>query len=75
MSATFYECLDPGVLDFVRYAAKKGIEVDPPSNYGISLTQIKEMIEEITSEEKLMQKVSRNYVKFYVREEVQCYIV
>jgi kynurenine formamidase len=34
------------LLDFVRYAVKKGIEVDPLSNYGISLTQIQEMIEE-----------------------------
>ena len=34
------------LLDFVRYVATKGIEVDPLSNYGISLTQIKEMIEE-----------------------------
>jgi hypothetical protein len=34
------------LLDFVRYAAKNGIEVDPLSNYGISLAQIKEMIEE-----------------------------
>ncbi|TVY54272.1 hypothetical protein LCER1_G004378 [Lachnellula cervina] len=34
------------LLDFVRYAAKRGIEYDPLDNYGISLTQIKDMIAE-----------------------------
>lgn len=34
------------LLDFVRYAARRGIDADPLSNYGISLTQIKEMIKE-----------------------------
>jgi kynurenine formamidase len=37
------------LLDFVRYAEKKGTKADPLSNYAISLTQIKEMI----AEEKL----------------------
>lgn len=32
------------LLDFVRYAAQRGIEYDPLSSYGISLSQIKEMI-------------------------------
>jgi len=32
------------LLDFVRYASKMGIEYDPLGSYGISLTQIKEML-------------------------------
>jgi kynurenine formamidase len=34
------------LLDFVRYAEQREIKYDPLSNYGISLAQIKEMIEE-----------------------------
>jgi hypothetical protein len=34
------------LLDFVRYAEQRGIEYDPLSGYPITLTQIKETIEE-----------------------------
>ena len=34
------------LLDFVRYAAQRGIAYDPLSSYAISLNQIKEMIAE-----------------------------
>ena len=34
------------LLDFVRYAARESIEYDPLSNYAISLSQLKAMIDE-----------------------------
>ncbi|KAI9743675.1 MAG: hypothetical protein M1818_002991 [Claussenomyces sp. TS43310] len=34
------------LLDFVRYAARQGIQYDPLTSYAISLSQIKEMIQD-----------------------------